>query len=510
VARVADRADRGVAVRVANVAIERPRASRLAALAPELELDDHAPMRIRAAALAIVSTVGAAHGQAPGDAERAAALDVYRRIVSFDTSVDGGQTPAMASYLADAFRAAGFPERDVLVVSRAGASALAVRYRGDGTRGAAILLLAHMDVVPARREEWERDPFTLIEDDGFFFGRGSSDNKSGVALLTATFLQLRAAGFRPARDMVLWFSGDEETTGATTAALLANHRNWLGEVELALNSDAGHGALAPDGRPTGYTLQTAEKTYADFTLTARNPGGHSSLPRSDNAIFDLVDAIGRIRSFEFPVMWNDTTIASFRGMGENVGGAEGAAMLRFAERPGDAAAAATLSGNPAYVGQLRTTCVPTLLAAGHAPNALPQTATANVNCRIFPGVAPAAVQAELQRVVGEAIEVEPDGDIRFSDASPLRADVVAAVTAAVHARYPGIPVAPAMIAGATDGVFFRGADIPTYGVSELFIRDEDQLAHGLNERNPVASFYAGLRHWRMLIEALAGPTPTTP
>ena len=463
-------------------------------------------MRIRAASFWLMCCIGAAHAQAPGDSERAAALEIYRRIVSFDTSVAGGQTPAMASYLAGRFRAAGFPEDDVLMVSVAGASALAVRYRGDGTRGAAMLLLAHMDVVPARREEWERDPFTLIEDDGFFFGRGSSDNKSGVALLTATFLQLRAANFRPTRDLVLWFSGDEETTGATTAALLASHRGWLGDVELALNSDAGEGRLAHDGAAAAYSLQTSEKTYADFTLTARNPGGHSSLPRADNAIYDLVDAIARIRGFEFPVMWNDTTIASFRGMAAEVGGADGAAMLRFAQNPGDAAAAATLSRNPQYVGQLRTTCIPTLLAAGHAPNALPQTATANVNCRIFPGVAPAAVQAELERLAGAAIEVQPDGDIRFSDASPLHPDVVAAITAAVHVRYPGIPVVPAMSAGATDGVFFRGAGIPTYGVSELFTRDEDHFEHGLNERNPVASFYAGLTHWRMLIDALAGPT----
>lgn len=461
-------------------------------------------MSIRLALLVLVCVGSAAYAQTPSNAERAAALEIYRKVVSFDTSVDGGQTPAMAGYLADRFRAAGFAEQDVLVVPFASTASLAVRYRGDGTGGAALLLLAHMDVVPARREEWERDPFTLIEDDGFFFGRGSSDNKSGVALITATFLRLRAAGFRPTRDLVLWFSGDEETAGETTMDFLANHRDWLGDVELALNSDAGGGALAPDGRPTAYTLQTAEKTYADFTLTARNPGGHSSMPRTDNAIFDLVDAIGRIRGFEFPVMWNDTTIASFRSTGKDVGGDDGAALLRFAQNPGDAAAAATLSRNPVYVGQVRTTCVPTMLAGGHAPNALPQTATATVNCRIFPGVAPAAVQAELQRLAGQAIAVEPLGDVHFSDSSPLRADVVAAVTAAVHARYPRVPITPAMESGATDGVFFRAAGIPSYGVSELFIRDEDLFMHGLNERNPTLSFYAGLTHWRMLIEALAG------
>ena len=461
-------------------------------------------MSIRLASLVLVCLGSAAHAQKASDAERAAALEIYRKVVSFDTSVEGVQTPAMAAYLADRFRAAGFAEQDVLVLPFARTASLAVRYRGDGTGGAALLLLAHMDVVPARREEWDRDPFTLIEDDGFFFGRGSSDNKAGVALITATFLRLRAAGFRPTRDLVLWFSGDEETTGETTMDFLANHRDWLGDVELALNSDAGGGALAPDGRPTGYTLQTAEKTYADFTLTARNPGGHSSMPRADNAIFDLADAIERIRGFEFPVMWNDTTIASFRSTGKDVGGDDGAALLRFAQTPGDVAAAATLSRNPVYVGQVRTTCVPTMLAGGHAPNALPQTATATVNCRIFPGVAPAAVQAELQRLAGQAIAVEPLGDVNFSDSSPLRADVVAAVTAAVHARYPGVPITPAMESGATDGVFFRAAGIPSYGVSELFIRDEDLFMHGLNERNPTLSFYAGLTHWRMLIEALAG------
>ena len=463
-------------------------------------------MRFRLAVLALACVAAIAHAQSPSEAARAAALDIYRTIVSFDTSVEGLQTPAMARYLADLFRTAGFADEDVRVLPLANTAALAVRYRGDGTGGRSILLLAHMDVVPAHRSEWDRDPFTLIEEGGFFFGRGSADNKSGVALITAAFLQLRAAGFRPTRDIVLWFSGDEETEGATTMDFLANHRDWLGDVELALNSDAGGGTFAHDGRPTTYTLQTAEKTYADFTLTARNPGGHSSMPRADNAIFDLVDAITRIRGFEFPVMWNDTTIASFRGTGKDVGGDDGAAMLRFAQSPGDAAAAATLSRNPVYVGQVRTTCVPTMLTGGHAPNALPQTATATVNCRIFPGVAPAAVQAELQRLAGETIEVAPLGDVHFSDASPLRDDVVVAVTAAVQARYPALAITPAMEVGATDGLFFRAVGIPTYGVSELFIRDEDLFMHGLNERNPVASFYAGLRHWRMLIEALAGPT----
>jgi acetylornithine deacetylase/succinyl-diaminopimelate desuccinylase-like protein len=297
----------------------------------------------RAAAIASTGWLAAASAQAPDEAARAAALEIYSRIVAFDTSIDGGQTQAMASWLAERFRAGGFADDDVRVMPHAATAALTVRYRGDGSGGRAILLLAHMDVVPARRAEWERDPFTLIEENGFFFGRGSIDNKASVALITATFLQLRAEGFRPTRDLILWFSGDEETTGETTTALLTQHRAWLGDAEYALNSDSGGGLLSRDGLPTAYYVQTAEKTYADFTLTARNSGGHSSLPRADNAIFDLVDAIGRIRAYAFPVMWNDTTIESFRAVAAQVGGDDGAAMLRFAQRPGDRDAAAILS-----------------------------------------------------------------------------------------------------------------------------------------------------------------------
>jgi len=384
-------------------------------------------------------------------------------------------------------------------------SGLVVRYRGDGSGGRPILFLAHMDVVPARRAEWERDPFTLIEENGYFFGRGSIDNKAGLTLMAATFLQLRAEGFRPTRDLIIWFSGDEETTGATTRALLREHRELLGDAEFALNSDAGGGVLSPNGAAQAYFMQTAEKTYASYTLTARNPGGHSSLPRADNAIFDLMEALAQLREYKFPVMWNDTTIESFRATGAQIGGEDGAAMLRFARRPGDRRSAEILSRNPSFVGQLRTTCVPTLLAAGHAENALPQTATATVNCRVFPGVDPAAVQAQLQRLAGDAVTVAPVDASNVSDASPLRQDVIDAVRRAVHASYPGVPITPAMSAAATDGVFFRSAGIPTYGVGEAFMREADEYAHGLNERNPVASFYNGLTHWRILIGELAGP-----
>jgi acetylornithine deacetylase/succinyl-diaminopimelate desuccinylase-like protein len=439
-----------------------------------------------------------------GEADRAAARDIYARVIAFDSSVEGGETPAMAAYLAGVFREAGFPTDDVHLLPMDETAALVVRYPGDGSGGQPILLLAHMDVVPARRSDWERDPFTLIEEDGYFFGRGTFDNKAGVALLTATFLRLRAQDFAPTRDLVIVFTGDEETQGLTAKALLRDHRELL-NAAFALNSDMGSGRLSEEtGEPLSYSLQTSEKTYASYALTARNPGGHPSQPRLDNAIYDIVDALARVRAYAFPVAWNDTTIAYFTASGPATGGELGSAMTRFARRPGDRRAAATLSADPAVVGMVRTTCIPTLIEGGHADNALPQTVVATLNCRIFPGESIAEVQAQLQELAGPAVAVAPLEDYEWSDASALRADVLGAVEAAVHARHPGLPIVPAMSVAATDGVFFRSAGVPTYGVAEVFMKDSDDFAHGLNERLPVESFYGGLAHWEMLIRALAG------
>jgi acetylornithine deacetylase/succinyl-diaminopimelate desuccinylase-like protein len=440
---------------------------------------------------------------APSAEEKARARDIYKTVVEMETSIEGGKTPEMAKYLADRFREGGFPRDDIHIVPHEKTAALVVRYRGDGSGGKPILLLAHMDVVPAHREDWERDPFKLIEENGYFFGRGSEDNKSGIALLAATFLTLKAEGFKPVRDLVIVFSGDEETSGNSTKFLLKEHRDLV-DAEFALNTDAGGGQLSEAGAPVFYGLQTAEKTFASFTLTAKNPGGHSSQPRKENAIFDVADAVARLRRHSFPVMWNDTTIVAFRATGPITKGKIGAAMMRFAKRPGDRRAAAVISADPFSVGQIRTTCVPTMLAGGHADNALPQRASVTVNCRIFPGVKVEQVQAQLQKVVGNKIEIAPLDTYWASDASPLRKDVVAAVTKAVHAGYPGVRIVPTMSAGATDGVFYRASGIPTYGTSELFLKDSDSYAHGLNERIPVDAFYKGLTHWRVLIGELAG------
>jgi acetylornithine deacetylase/succinyl-diaminopimelate desuccinylase-like protein len=447
-----------------------------------------------------------ARAQALGQAERESALEIFRRVISFDTSVDGGQNPAMAADLAERFRAGGFAADDVHVLPLGDTAGLLVRYRGNGAEARPILLIAHMDVVPARREEWERDPFTLIEEDGHFFARGASDNKAGIVHLTQTFLSLSAEGFLPERDLLIWFSGDEETTGATTQALVAEHRELIGEPEYALNADAGGGQIDAQGAVL-YALQTAEKTYASFTFTVRNEGGHSSVPRADNAIYTLAEALQRLRAFQFPMQWNDTTIGGFRAAGQADPSPAGRAARRFADHPGDRTAARAMSFSPFYNSMLRTTCVATMLAAGHAENALPQTATATVNCRIFPGVSVDDVASELRAIAGENVEIAQLGASSASEASPLRADILAATARAVRTVHANAELAPFMSAGATDGLYLRAAGIPTYGVGGLISPDEDDFAHGLNERVAVGAFYNGLTHWRVLLTELVGRPP---
>jgi acetylornithine deacetylase/succinyl-diaminopimelate desuccinylase-like protein len=437
-------------------------------------------------------------------AHMARARAIYAKLIGFETSVGKGQVPAMAGYLVDEFKRAGFADADVHLLPLGETASLVVRYPGDGTGGKPILLMAHMDVVTAKREDWQRDPFTLIEENGYFYGRGTYDVKDGVATLTATFLRLKAEGFVPTRDLVIVFSGDEETEMATIQDLVRNHRDLI-DAEYALNSDGGGGDLDADGRPLTYSVQTAEKTYASFDLTVRNAGGHSSQPKvDDNAIYELADALKRVQAFSFPVMWNDTTLASFAAAGKVTAGALGEAMTAFARDPHDANAITVLAATPSVVGKTRTTCIPTLLRGGHADNALPQSATATVNCRIFPGVAVDTVKQALQDAAGKDVEIATLGEPTASDASPLRDDVMAAVTQAVHAIHPGVPIVPAQESGATDGLYLRAAGIPTYGVGAMFIKDSDAFAHGLDERVPVQGFYDGLEHWYVLAKAVAG------
>ena len=438
------------------------------------------------------------------------ALEIYRTSIGFHTAISHGQVPAMAEYLANEFRAGGFSDADVHVIRSTlpdgeELASLVVTYRGDGSSGKKpILLLAHMDVVEALPEGWERDPFKLIEEDGYFFGRGTLDDKFGTTSLAASFLRLKAEGFVPTRDLVIAFSGDEETKQMTIRSLVGEHRN-LTDAEFALNADAGYGVLNHEYEATAYRLQAAEKTYATFELTIRNPGGHSSLPRADNAIYELASALKNIEAHRFPVRSNDITRKYFEMMADANTGEVADAMRQFAKYPLDEEAADVLYREPSQVGTTRTTCVATMLSGGHAENALPQSATATVNCRIFPGVAVADVKENLRRVAGNpAIEIRVLGDPSGSQASPLREDVMAAITKAVHSQHPGLPIIPSMSSGATDGKFTRDAGIPTYGVFGGFIRDEDDFSHGLNERVLVKSFFGALEHWYVILHELAG------
>lgn len=462
----------------------------------------------RAAACVLLAgwTLAAATVQAavPANPHHAKAREIFERVIALHTSAGEGQVPALADYLAGELKAAGIPAADIHLLPFGETASLVARYRGDGSGGRPIALMAHMDVVTARAQDWQRDPFALTEENGYFYGRGTLDVKNGLVSIVAAFLRLKAEGFVPTRDLIIVFTGDEETTQATTQELVTKHKALV-DAEYALNSDGGGGTLdEKTGKALIYNLQTAEKSYASFELTVRNPGGHSSLPRADNAIYELADALKKVQAHRFPVMSNDTTRRFFAVTGENTPGELGAAMRRFAQNPDDAAAADTLWASPTNVGRTRTTCVATLLRGGHAENALPQSATATINCRVFPGVPIESVRAALQEVVGPAVEVQTLGHPTSSPASALRPDVVAAVTRAVHALHPGIPIVPIQESGATDGLYFRAAGIPTYGVGESFIKDSDVFAHGLDERLPVQSFYDGLEFWHTLVKELAG------
>lgn len=432
-------------------------------------------------------------------------LEIYRTIVEIDTSKERGNTPKVAQYLADELVAAGFPSADVEIVALPPTAGLIARYRGDGSSGKApILLLGHMDVVEAYAKDWQRPPFTLTQDDENFYARGSIDNKFGIAQLTSTFIRLKREGFVPNRDLIIAFSGDEESTMTTTRAL-AYERPDLAGAEFALNSDAGGGELDKSGKAIIYTIQAAEKTYATWELTVKNPGGHSSRPRPDNAIYDLAAAIIKIQAHRFPVRWSDMTLDYFRQTGKGLGGELGETMLRFANNPEDQQASDRLALESSYVGTTRTTCVVTMLAAGHAENALPQSATATLNCRIFPGISVAATEKTLRQIVAnDAIEFVLLGDPTESPISELREDVAAAVSKAVHTRYPGIPVIAYMESGGTDGMHFRSAGIPTWAVSGVFMDPDEMFAHGLNERVPIDTFYGSLDHWSIILRELAG------
>jgi acetylornithine deacetylase/succinyl-diaminopimelate desuccinylase-like protein len=455
----------------------------------------------------LVSAMNLASAGTPADPDATArdeARALLSALVAIDTSEGKGHVPEAAQLLADTFLRAGFDPADVQVVRLRDLASLVVRYRGSGRGGRPIGLLAHLDVVPARVEDWNHDPFALREQDGHFIGRGTLDVKQEVALLTETLLSMHRRGYVPDRDLVLVFTGDEETVGDTAQDLIDHHRALI-DVEFMLNGDTLGGGVLDEasGKPRLYRVQGAEKASLVYRLTARGTGGHSSQPRSDNAIYAMAGALKAIEAHPFPVMWNDWTRGDLRATSETVPAPLADAMRRFADHPDDAEAAARISAESAFVGRVRTTCIATMIEGGHAPNALPQSARATVSCRVFPGMRAADVEATLKRVVGPGIEVRSDGDVVVSDASPWREDIIAAVQKALAAANPGARIAPTQSSYATDGAAFRAAGIATYGVGSTFLKESEQFAHGVDERIPVDSFYRGLVHWDVLIRTLA-------
>ncbi len=449
-------------------------------------------------AAALAAAAPGAHAEAD-----TRALAIAERLIGY-RSVDGpgNQTPQADAYVKQLLVAGGFADADVTVTPVDGTAYLIARWRGRDPRLKPLVISGHLDVVEAKPADWRRDPFTPVVEGGYLYGRGATDMKLDAALAISALLELKREGYQPRRDIVLQFSGDEETR-MKTSALIAEQ---LKDADLVLNIDGGGGVLdETTGKPRYFTWQGAEKTYADFQLTVTNPGGHSSAPRRVNAINELSAALVRIGEYRFRPELNDLTRAYFSQAAAYEDPSTGAAMRAFAADPTNAAAIETLTGNIATVGKIGTTCVTTMVNGGHALNALPQRATANINCRIFPGHKPAEIMAELQRVAadpGVSFADVTEGSVA-NDASPMRADFVGAVTRAMGKVYPGVPVFPSMAAGASDSMWYRYHGVASYGASPVFIKESEDFSHGLNERTPVATISPAIGYYLSLIPDLS-------
>jgi acetylornithine deacetylase/succinyl-diaminopimelate desuccinylase-like protein len=435
------------------------------------------------------------------------ALDVYRELVEINTVTETGDTHRAAEAMAARLRAAGFSGADVQVFEPAPHKGnLVARLRGNGTRKP-ILLMAHLDVVPARREDWSVDPFKLIEKDGYYYARGSSDDKFMAATFVSTLIRYKQEGYVGDRDIIVALETDEEILDRDALGvqwLLRNHRDLI-DAEFALNEGGSVGLK--NGKPIRNSIQTSEKVSLSYRLEVKNRGGHSSLPTQDNAIYHLAEGLVRLSKFTFPFKLNETTKAYFERIAEFEGD-QTAADIRsvISGRPNPAALSLVrLSANPAYNAQLRTTCVATLLEGGHAYNALPQLARATVNCRIMPGEPVDEVKATLVRVLADdQISVAQIDEPVLSAPSALHAEIMGAVEKVSAEFWPGVPIVPTMSAGATDGSYLRNAGIPTYGHSGLAGDVDDVRVHGRDERVLVKSFFEGEEYLYRLVKALSG------
>ena len=450
--------------------------------------------------LIVAAAVSAQTG--PNDAR---AREIYKELIEINTTdTPAGNVTRAADAVAARLKAAGFPAADMQVLGPDPKKGnLVFRFRGAGARKP-LLLLAHLDVVEAKREDWSMDPFTFIEKDGFFYGRGASDDKAMASQFIANLIRLKEEGFTPDRDLILALTADEEGGDFNGAEWLVKNHKDLIDAEFAINE--GGGGNMRKGKYLTNEVQASEKVYQDFHLEVTNPGGHSSLPVKDNAIYHLAAGLSRLAAYEFPVELNEVTRAYFQQSASVETDQKIAADMRAVAKPTpDLAAAARLSASlPYYNSMMRTTCVATKLLGGHATNALPQMASANINCRILPGTSPASVKTKLGEVLADQkITVAFVDEAHPSKPSPLRPDVVNVVESLTKQMYPGAIVVPVMSTGATDGLYLRNGEIPTYGVDGTFGDMDDVRMHGKDERVGVKQYFEGLEFQYRLIKALA-------
>lgn len=431
--------------------------------------------------------------QVPGrDAFRA----IYKEMVEIDSSPTTGSCTKVVEAAQTRLKAAGYADADVQLIippGRPDDGNIVATLRAASPKKKGVLLMGHIDVVDAKREDWERSPFTLFEENGYFYGRGTADMKGQAAVWLDIMIRLKQdKAFKPSRNLVMALTCGEETSNRINGIdyILTNHRN-LFDVDFALNEGAG-GLLSADGKPLTLQVQAGEKIHQVYTLEVTNPGGHSSRPLPDNAIYHLMAATGKVSKLSFPIQVTPVVREYFRVTGPLLGGEIGKAMSAVAKNPDDQAALKTLQADPSYNASLHTTCVATQLDAGHAPNALPQRATATLSCRVMQGTTPEQVKETLEKAIADeqvkvAIVRRRDG----SNAPPLTDEIMGPIKAQAAKMWPGVPVAPLMIAGATDGRFLMNAGIPTYGLSGMFSTGDETNAHGLNEKIRVKSLYEG-------------------
>jgi len=438
----------------------------------------------------------------PPEAEKQLARDIYKQMIEIKSGFSTGETTPVAVAMADRLRKAGFPEKDIFLGGAIPKKFnLVVRYRGTGARKP-ILLLAHTDVVEAKREDWSFDPFVFLEKDGYFYGRGTSDDKAQAAIWIANLLRYKREGFQPDRDIIVALTADEEGGGPYNGVdwLIKNHRGLI-DADLCLN-EGGWGEMA-DGKKVANELQVSEKYVINFHLEVRNKGGHSSIPVPDNAIYHLADALSRLGKFAFPLKTSDVTRAYFGQLAKIEKGPLATDLANVGEGSAEAAVRVA-AASPVWNATLRTTCVGTELQGGHAMNALPQLATATVNCRVLAEDSVEYVKSTLEKVFADGqVKVSVLGDPTKGPDSPMRADLMRAMNRVTDTMWPGVPVIPNMLMGATDGRYLREAGIPTYGVQGLFMERDDVRAHGRDERMAVQSFYEGQTFLYELVKALA-------